>query len=208
VRTVTTDAVYGRIVDELIVPGITYAAVPESYLGRRCSRARYLRRSVRTAPSVRTPTSCASTSERQFDLTRKWHLLLRGELGTSLVKNFDEMPGIYRFFAGGDRSVRGFAYQSLSPTAVAADGTVEQMAAATITGTVELEATCRAGSARWSSFGNAFDCFGDPLAYSVGIASLAAAGGHRRHRRRAGAQGARLTPRPGPRLHLNISPRL
>lgn len=35
-------------------------------------------------------------------------LLLRGDLGTSLISDFDELPATVRFFAGGDRSVRGF----------------------------------------------------------------------------------------------------
>lgn len=41
------------------------------------------------------------------------HLLLRGELGASGVKSFGELPANQRFFAGGDQSVRGFAYNSL-----------------------------------------------------------------------------------------------
>ena len=41
------------------------------------------------------------------------HLLLRGELGASAVKSFDELPVSQRFYAGGDQSVRGFAYNSL-----------------------------------------------------------------------------------------------
>ena len=34
----------------------------------------------------------------------------------ALVSRFIELPTIYRFFAGGDNSVRGFAYNELSPT--------------------------------------------------------------------------------------------
>ena len=41
------------------------------------------------------------------------HLLLRGEVGGSAVKSFDELPANQRFFAGGDQSVRGFSYNSL-----------------------------------------------------------------------------------------------
>ena len=47
------------------------------------------------------------------DTTR---LLLRGEVGATAVSNFAELPLSQRFFAGGDQSVRGFAYNSLSPT--------------------------------------------------------------------------------------------
>lgn len=42
-------------------------------------------------------------------------LLGRAELGLSLVDDFDELPASQRFFAGGDQSVRGYAYQSLAP---------------------------------------------------------------------------------------------
>jgi translocation and assembly module TamA len=43
-------------------------------------------------------------------------LTLRTQLATTFNQNpFDEIPASLRFFAGGDRSVRGFAYQSLGP---------------------------------------------------------------------------------------------
>ncbi len=42
-------------------------------------------------------------------------LLLRGQLGYSLVGEISELPLSQRFFAGGDQSVRGYAYQTLGP---------------------------------------------------------------------------------------------
>lgn len=42
-------------------------------------------------------------------------LIARGELGSSLVSQFDELPASQRFFAGGDTSVRGYGYQTLGP---------------------------------------------------------------------------------------------
>ena len=42
-------------------------------------------------------------------------LILRGSLGTSWVSNFDSLPPDLRFFAGGDRSIRGYAYQAIGP---------------------------------------------------------------------------------------------
>ena len=41
--------------------------------------------------------------------------LLRGELGAVGAGNFDRLPVAERFFAGGDNSVRGYAYQSIGP---------------------------------------------------------------------------------------------
>ncbi|KZN32758.1 hypothetical protein N480_24980 [Pseudoalteromonas luteoviolacea S2607] len=42
-------------------------------------------------------------------------VLLRAELGAMAVSDFDKTPLNMRFFAGGDQSVRGFAFQSISP---------------------------------------------------------------------------------------------
>jgi translocation and assembly module TamA len=49
--------------------------------------------------------------------------LMRAELGASILgEDFSELPPSERFYAGGDQSVRGYAYQSLGPTDV--DGNV------------------------------------------------------------------------------------
>ncbi len=40
---------------------------------------------------------------------------LRANLGAMLVDDIDNVPFSLRFYAGGDQSVRGFAYQSISP---------------------------------------------------------------------------------------------
>ncbi len=42
-------------------------------------------------------------------------LILRGDLGATYVENFDKLPPELRFFAGGDRSLRGFGFQALGP---------------------------------------------------------------------------------------------
>jgi translocation and assembly module TamA len=39
----------------------------------------------------------------------------RGEFGTTLVDDIDDVPASLRFFAGGDNSVRGYDYESLGP---------------------------------------------------------------------------------------------
>jgi len=49
-------------------------------------------------------------------------VLLRAQAGASWVPAFSELPGSQRFFAGGDQSIRGYAYNSLGPTDAA--GTV------------------------------------------------------------------------------------
>lgn len=49
-------------------------------------------------------------------LRRNERLILRTSLGAMVVKDFDELPPELRFFAGGDRSIRGFDYQELGST--------------------------------------------------------------------------------------------
>jgi translocation and assembly module TamA len=42
-------------------------------------------------------------------------LIVRGTLGAMEVGDFDKLPPELRFFAGGDRSIRGYAYQTIGP---------------------------------------------------------------------------------------------
>ena len=48
-------------------------------------------------------------------LLERWSLQLRGKYGKVWADNTDDLPTDLRFFAGGDRSVRGYSYQELSP---------------------------------------------------------------------------------------------
>ena len=121
------------------------------------------------------------------------------------------MPGTERFFAGGDRSVRGFGYNDLSPTRAGVKIGGKHM----LTGSVEIERDLprNLGVAAFLDAGNAFDKFGDPLAVSVGIGV--------RWRLPIVTLGIDIAqaisvPRdplqpdrslPGPRIHLNFSPK-
>lgn len=51
-------------------------------------------------------------------LKPRQRLILRGSVGTSWVDKFDQLPPDLRFFAGGDRSIRGYAYQTIGPELV------------------------------------------------------------------------------------------
>jgi len=42
-------------------------------------------------------------------------LILRGNAGITSVADFSKLPPQLRFFAGGDRSIRGYAYQAIGP---------------------------------------------------------------------------------------------
>ncbi|MBT9567398.1 MAG: outer membrane protein assembly factor [Thiobacillus sp.] len=61
------------------------------------------------------------------------HLILRGEFGSVLADRRDGIPTDFLFRAGGDNSVRGYAYQSLGDTLNGAVTSVRYLA----TGTVE-----------------------------------------------------------------------
>ncbi|MCB1921058.1 MAG: outer membrane protein assembly factor [Candidatus Competibacteraceae bacterium] len=42
-------------------------------------------------------------------------LLARGDLGTTIVDDFEKLPTSLRFFTGGDATVRGYSYESIGP---------------------------------------------------------------------------------------------
>jgi translocation and assembly module TamA len=142
--------------------------------------------------------------ERVFDLTTEWHLILRGELGVSAVADFSELPGSRRFFAGGDRSVRGFGLNELSP--VDADGNKtggRHLMVASIE--IERDLPRRFGVAVFFDAGNAINKLGDPVEYSAGIGIR-----WRIPVVTLGLDVAQAISRPdlGPRIHLNIQPSL
>jgi translocation and assembly module TamA len=208
------------------VPSIVFASVPENYLGEALfSRDIY-------AQLIGSTTELGARenflrldlqAERVFDLTRHWHLLLRSEFGASNIKNIEDMPGLYRFFAGGDRSVRGFSYDDLSPISLTPSsrnpttgelipGVAAKVGARDLlTGTFEIERDLprNLGVAAFIDGGNAVDRFNAPLAYSVGLGfrlrlPVVTVGIDVAQSLRAPG----FPSLPGPRLHLNISPKL
>ncbi|MBS0381336.1 MAG: outer membrane protein assembly factor [Proteobacteria bacterium] len=48
-------------------------------------------------------------------LGRRDRLILRGNAGITSVEDFSKLPPQLRFFAGGDRSIRGYAYEAIGP---------------------------------------------------------------------------------------------
>lgn len=42
-------------------------------------------------------------------------LIVRGQVGATAKQSFEELPASVRFFAGGDKSVRGYEFESLGP---------------------------------------------------------------------------------------------
>jgi translocation and assembly module TamA len=186
----TTESVYlpASQTDSLLVPELDLASVPKGYLGEPLfEHPLYLeiKGSHSALGSDSNWIQAHLQAERVFRLAPKWHLLLRGEVGATLVSEFSQLPTVFRFFAGGDNSVRGFAYNDLSPTQMThvcsvyhPDGVscqtftyIKVGGKDIITGTVEVirDLPRNLGIAAFFDYGNAFDRFDTKLAYSVGI---------------------------------------
>ena len=55
-------------------------------------------------------------AHRVLPVTERHRLRLRGRLGATALAGVEDLPASLRFFAGGDRTLRGFGYQRLGPT--------------------------------------------------------------------------------------------
>jgi translocation and assembly module TamA len=71
----------------------------------------------------------SDTSFIQADATVRWYipvgeadrLILRGQAGTTWTSDLVAMPPSLRYFAGGDRSIRGYAFREVGPRTPAPD---------------------------------------------------------------------------------------
>jgi len=155
----------------LIIPSISFATMPNYILGGKV-RPYTVYAELRGSPSSFGSDSSflqfRAQVERVYRFSERWSLRGRLELGASWVDNFSELPASQRFFAGGDRSVRGFALNELSPK----DDKGNSIGGRNLlTGTLEIERALprNFGVAAFYDFGNAFNNFGDPLEYSAGL---------------------------------------
>lgn len=101
-------------------------------------------------------------------LASRARLLMRGGFGATSTKHFDELPPSERFYAGGDRSVRGYAFEALSP--INENGN-EVGGRYLTTGSIEVDYLVRGnlGVAAFYDVGNATSDFEFDLKSSVGI---------------------------------------
>ena len=164
----------------LLIPGISYASLPPNFLTGWVRDAAYY---VELSGSPETLGSDASylrfygRAERVWPIKGPYYLRTRGEFGTSWVNEFSKLPASQRFFAGGDRSVRGFALNSLSPPLpedeLPTDYNSETSGGGEhkIVGSLELERDFPRNfrGAVFVDVGNAFNDWSTPLEYSVGI---------------------------------------
>ncbi len=117
VSPVSTVASVGN--NDMLVPGVDITSVPMGYFGEPIFQhgvSIEVRGSHGTLGSGSNFLQIHIQLERVISLAPKWHLLLRDEFGATAASHFDKMPPVMRFFAGGEGSVRGFEYNSLSPT--------------------------------------------------------------------------------------------
>ncbi len=172
---VTTSSGGSPLVSEsrsfLLVPGITFARLPPDFLGVNAVPRGFQAELLASTTEIGSDTDFARLDlkdDRTFRLTDKWRVRVRGEIGVSAVGDFQDLPAQYRFFAGGDNSVRGYGYEELSP--VDADGN-KIGGRHLLTASVELQRNLPKNlvGAVFVDTGNAFNKFGDPLEYSVGI---------------------------------------
>jgi translocation and assembly module TamA len=134
----------------------------------------------------------------------RYRVLWRGEVGALFSSDFSSLPPSLRYFAGGDRSVRGYAYEALGPVDEFGDviGGTKLLVTA-----IELDAAVRRSwrVALFADVGNALDSFEDPYEAGAGVGI--------RWRSPVGMvrlDGAFAVTRRGwPfRLHLNLGPEL
>jgi translocation and assembly module TamA len=104
---------------ELLTPGIGYAFVYEDYPPRPLAGHRsnvQLRGAVEGLISDTSFLQIYGNTKWVFGLWPGGRLLARAEAGFTAIDELDTLPATVRFFAGGDVSVRGYAYNSLGPT--------------------------------------------------------------------------------------------
>ena len=87
-------------------------------------------------------------------------LILRGEAGYTFTNELVDMPPSLRFYAGGDRSIRGYAYREVGPSTLGSDGKTYALGAKNVlTGSAEFEHYFNDtwGAAAFVDSGDAFD---------------------------------------------------
>ncbi len=106
--------------------GTTTLLYPEiSYSKKRADDLQFPRRGWSLTLAARAGSSAllSDTNFAQVTADAKWirglgdnsRFIARGSLGYTQVDNFDRLPPELRFFAGGDRSIRGYAFQTVGP---------------------------------------------------------------------------------------------
>ncbi len=105
----------------------------------------------------------------------KHRFLMRLQLGAISTSSFERVPSSLRYFAGGDQSVRGFGYETLSPSELDEEGEVrltggQYLAVASVEYSYPVVEDWRA--AAFIDVGNASDNIGQDLATGIGVGAI------------------------------------
>ena len=135
-RRCTRCASAGPIAGDIGHPAYRYATLQLSVAARRIHRRR--RSPVSAQRHRRHRWNCAAASKgagsdanfAQLHARASWfrglgardRLIVRGELGHTFTDALVEMPPSLRFYAGGDRSIRGYNYREVGPRIPATSG--------------------------------------------------------------------------------------
>ena len=103
-----------------------------------------------------------------LSVSEDFRFLARTDLGTTWVDQFSELPSSQRFFAGGTRSVRGYAYKSLGPEDSAGDVVGGRHL---VVGSLEMEYFLfrNWSAAAFFDIGNSFNELSEPLEQGTGV---------------------------------------
>ncbi|KAF1695266.1 autotransporter assembly complex protein TamA [Pseudoxanthomonas koreensis] len=93
-------------------------------------------------------------------------LILRGEAGATWTSDLVAMPPSLRFFAGGDRSIRGYAWREVGPRTPPPDN-FALGGRYVLTGSVEYEHYFKAGPWGMAAFVDGGDAFDSPDEYKL-----------------------------------------
>ena len=159
--------------------GSSTLLMPDAQWSRNWTRNRiYTRDGTRLVLGLRGAADSlgSDTDFVQARTTAKWiesigrhgRAIVRADIGATRVDDFTKLPPSIRFFAGGDRSVRGYDFETLGPTD--ASGNViggRHLVAASL----EYEHVVYGNwsAAVFYDVGNALDKFGDPLKEGAGF---------------------------------------
>lgn len=97
-------------------------------------------------------------------------LILRAEAGGTFTNALVDMPPSLRFFAGGDRSIRGYGFREVGPSTIGSDGKKYALGGKyVVTGSAEFEHYFNNewGAAVFVDTGDAFNKFGDDVTDST-----------------------------------------
>ncbi len=154
----------------LLLPGISYwKSVSDNavYTSRGFRLSADLRGSVDGLVSNVSFLQLTLRGKFIFPIAENGRLISRAQVGATLSSSFTGLPSSFRFFAGGDNSIRGFDLEALGPRNAQGDVVGGKYLAV---GSIEYEHRVykKWSVALFSDFGNAFDDFSGGLEYSVG----------------------------------------